>query len=98
MKERLMGFLFCGALLAILINYAADKIHARLFADSLWFQAHWYIPYVVVPAASLLVMAFSLGFFRPRTPRWADALALLGTALLVYLTLGGSYSCWQYCF
>jgi drug/metabolite transporter (DMT)-like permease len=53
---------------------------------------------VVVPAASLLVLAFSLGFFRPRTPRWADALALLGTALLVYLTLGGSYSCWQYCF
>ena len=93
-----MGFLFCGALLAILINYAADKIHARLFADSLWFQAHWYIPYLIVPAACLLALAFSFGFFRRQSRGWGDALALLVTALLLYLTVGAEHACWHYCF
>ena len=98
MKERLLGFIFCGALLAIAVNLAVDKIHTWLFADSLWFQAHWVIPLVIVPAASLLALAWSFGFFRPKGPRWADAAALLVTALLVYLTLGGAHSCWHYCF
>ena len=98
MKERLMGFLFCGALLAILINYAADKIHARLFAESLWFQAHWYIPFVIVPVAALLALGFACGLFRPKGPRWADGVALMVIALLVYCTLGAGYSCWHYCF
>jgi len=98
MKERLLGFIFCGVLLAFIVNLAADKIHARLFAESLWFQAHWYIPFVIVPAASLLALAWSFGFFRSQGPRWADAAALLITALLVYLTLGAGYSCWHYCF
>jgi len=39
-KERLMGFLFVGALAAVAVNLAADKIHVWLFADSLWFQTH----------------------------------------------------------
>jgi len=98
MKERLLGFLFVGALLAVAVNLAADKVHVWLFADSLWFQAHWYIPYLIVPAAALLALAFSFGFFHSGTPRWADALALLATALLLYLTLGANYACWHYCF
>ena len=98
MKERLLGFVFLGALLAVAVNVAADKIHVWLFADSLWYQAHWYIPYLIVPAASLLALALSFGFFRPSGPRWADALALLATALLIYLTLGAGYACWHYCF
>jgi uncharacterized membrane protein len=98
MKERLLGFTFCGVLLAFIVNLAADKVHTWLFPESLWFQAHWYIPFVIVPAAALLALAWSLGFFRIKGPRWADAAALLVTALLVYLTLGAGYSCWHYCF
>ena len=98
MKERLLGFLFCGTLLAVAVALATDKIHVWLFADSLWFQTHWYIPFLIVPALCLLALAWSFGFFRPAGPRWADAAALAGIALLVYLTLGAPYSCWQYCF
>jgi len=98
MKERLLGFLFCGVFVAVAVNVAADKIHAWLFADSLWFQAHWYIPFLIVPAACLLALALTFGFFRPSGPRWADAAALLSIALLLYLTLGAGYSCWKYCF
>ncbi len=65
MTERLMGFLFCGVLVAVAVNLAADKIHARIFPQSLWFQAHWFVPFVIVPAAALLALAFSFGFFRP---------------------------------
>jgi len=97
-KERLMGFVFVGALAAVAVNLAADRIHVWLFSDSLWFQAHWYIPYLIVPAACLLALAFSFGFFRSKTPRWADALALLATVLLLYLTVGAEHACWQYCF
>jgi hypothetical protein len=98
MKERLLGFVFFGILLAYAVNIAVDKIHAWLFAESLWFQAHWYLPFVILPASSLLGLAFIFGFFRPKGPRWADAAALMVTALLVYLTLGAGYSCWHYCF
>ena len=98
MKERLLGFTFIGALLAVAVNVAADKVHVWLFAESLWFQAHWYIPYLIVPAACLLALAWSFGFFRAGTPRWADAAALLVTALLLYLTVGANYACWHYCF
>ena len=98
MTERLLGFIFLGVLVAYAVNIAADEIHARLFPDSLWFQTHWYIPFVIAPVAALLALAFSLGFFRPSGPRWADAAALLAIALLVYCTLGAGYSCWHYCF
>jgi len=97
MKERLIGFLFVGALVAVGVNVAADKVHAWLFADSLWYQAHWYIPYLILPGACLLALAWSLGFFRRHTPRRADALALLGMALLLYLTVGAEHACWNYC-
>src|SRR4051812_18883022 len=76
MKERLLGFLFCGVFVAVAVNLAADKIHAWLFADSIWFQAHWYLPFVIVPAACLLTLAAIFGFFRPGAPRWADAAVL----------------------
>jgi hypothetical protein len=98
MKERLLGFLFVGALLAVAVNLAADKAHVWLFSDSLWYQAHWYVPYLIGPGACLLALAWSLGFFRPNTPRWADALALLATVLLLYLTVGAEHACWHYCF
>jgi hypothetical protein len=98
MKERLLGFTFCGVFLVFGISFAADKIHAGLFADSLWFPTYWYIPYMIMPAAALLALGWGFGLFRPKGPRWADAVALLVTGLLIYLTLGAAYSCWQYCF
>ena len=98
MKERLLGFLFVGALLIALWDFIADKIHQKFFADSLWLQGHWYIPYLIVPLAALLALAISFGFFRPRSARWADAVALLIMALLLYLTVGAAYSCWKWCF
>ena len=98
MKERLLGFVFVGALLVVALSFAADKLHIWLFADSLWFQAHWYIPYLMVPAACLLALAFSFGFFRPAGPRWADGCALLAVVLLIYLTQDASHACWHYCF
>jgi hypothetical protein len=97
-RERLLGFLFVGALIAVAVNFAADRMHVWLFGESLWFQTHWYIPFLIVPGACLLALAFSLGFFRPGTPRWADLLALLATALLLYLTVGAEHACWKYCF
>jgi len=96
--DRLLGFLFVGTLLAVAVNLAADRIHAWLFPESLWYQAHWYVPDLVVPGACLLALAWSLGFFRPGTPRWADAWALLAIALLLYLTVGAEHACWKYCF
>ena len=98
MRERLLGFLFVGIFLAFAVNWVADKIHTLLFPESLWFQAHWYIPFAILPAASLMALAWSFGFFQARSTRWADALAMLVTGLLVYLNLGAAYSCWRYCF
>ena len=98
MKERLLGFVFLGVLVAWTVNFITDEIHIQWFAESLWFQAHWYIPFLIAPVAALLVLAFACGLFRPKGPRWADAVALLAIALIVYCTLGASYSCWHYCF
>jgi hypothetical protein len=98
MKERFLGFLFCGVFVAYAINLAVDKIHTSFFSDSLIFQTLWYIPFLIVPAVSLLLLGWVMGFFRKSGPRWADIAVLLATALLVYLTLGAGYSCWQYCF
>ncbi len=98
MKERLLGFVFVGALVAVAVSFAADKLHAWLFAQSLWFQTHWYIPYLIVPAACLLALAWSLGFFRPSGPRWADGCALLAAGLLIYLIQDANHACWHYCF
>jgi hypothetical protein len=98
MKERLLGFLFVGVFAAFAVNLAADKIHLWFFPASLWFQTYWIIPFVIVPAAALLALAWSFGFFRPKASRWGDAAALMVTALLIYLTLGAAYSCWHYCF
>jgi hypothetical protein len=98
MKERLLGFVFCGVFVVFAVNLAADKIHAWFFSESLAFQTLWYIPFLVIPVACLLGLAWAMGFFRPKGARWADAAALMVTALLVYLTLGAGYSCWHYCF
>jgi hypothetical protein len=98
MKERLLGFTFFGVLLAYAVNLAVDKIHALYFSQSLWFQTHWALPFLIVPAAALLILAWLFGFFRLSGPRWADAAVLAVIALLIYLTLGAGYSCWHYCF
>jgi hypothetical protein len=98
MKERLLGFLFVGALLVAALDFIADKLHQKLFSESLWLQTHWYVPYLIVPVVALLALAFSFGFFRLKGPRWADGLALLITAFLVYITVGAAYSCWKWCF
>lgn len=98
MKERLLGFVFCGVFVAFAVNLAVDKIHAWFFSQSLAFQRLWYVPFLIVPVSSLLGLAWVMGFFRPKRPRWADAVVLLVTAMLVYLTLGAGYSCWHYCF
>jgi hypothetical protein len=98
MKERLLGLVFLGALLSVALDFLFDKLHAKLLPDSLWFQDYWYIPYVAVPLAVLVTLAFSLGFFRPKGPRGADALALLTMALLLYLTVGANHACWKWCF
>jgi len=42
----------------------------------------------MVACGLLLTLAWSFGLFRPAGPRWADAAALLATALLLYLTTG----------
>jgi hypothetical protein len=47
---------------------------------------------------ALLALGFACGLFRPKGPRWADGVALMVIALLVYCTLGAGYSCWHYCF
>jgi len=98
MRERLLLFVFCGVFVAFAVNLATDRVHGWLFSDSLAFQTLWYIPFVIVPAATLLLLAWIMGFFRPKGPRWADIVVLLVTALLIYLTLGAGYSCWHYCF
>ncbi len=98
MKERLIGFLFVGALAVAIWDFIADKLHQKLFADSLWLQGHWYIPYLILPLVALFALAISFGFFRPRGPRWADAAALAIMALLIYITVGSAYSCWKWCF
>ena len=98
MKERLLGFLFVGALLVVALNFAADKIHEKFFGDSAWLGTHWYLPYLIVPGTALLALALSFGFFRPKAPLWVNAMALLIMALLIYLTVGAAYSCWKWCF
>ena len=97
MKERLLGFIFCATLLAFAVNIALDAVHHR-YSESLWFQAHWVLYDVVIPAVLLLALAWIMGFFRRGRERWGDAAALLTIALLIYTMLGAGYSCWKYCF
>jgi hypothetical protein len=98
MKERLLGFLFCAILLAFAVNVALDKVHATFFAGSLAFQHYWYLPFVALPSALLLGLGWATGFYRRRSERLGDLLALAATAGIVYLMLGAGYSCWKYCF
>lgn len=97
MKERLLGFVFCAIFVAFAYNVLIDKIHAR-FSDVLWFQRQWIIPYVLVPLALLIALAWLMGFFRNKDTRWADLLALLSSGAIIYLMLGAGFSCWHYCF
>jgi hypothetical protein len=97
MKERLLGFLFCAILLGFAVNWLLDKIHAH-FSTSLWFQAHWVIYYGAIPAALLLALALSFGFFRRGMSLLGNILALLTVAAIIYLMLGAGYSCWKWCF
>lgn len=98
MKERLLGYLFCAVFLAIGYNFALDKVHQHFLADSRAIQTYWYGPYLIVPAALLLGLAWWMGFYRRNGERLGDVLATASAALIVYLTLGAGYSCWHYCF
>lgn len=98
MKEHLLYFLFFGIALALGYNAVLDAVHAHFFAASLTFQRDWLMLFVAVPAALLLGLGWLLGFFRRDSTRWADGLALLMAAGMVYATLGAEHSCWKYCF
>ena len=97
MKERLLGFVFCAILLGFTVNWLLDKIHAH-FSTSLWLQTHWMIYYGAIPAALLLGLAVSFGFFRRGMSLTGNILALLTIAGIIYLMLGAGYSCWKWCF
>lgn len=97
MKERLLGFVFCAILLGFAANLALDGIH-RLFSTHIWFQTHWVIFYVAIPAVLLLGLAVWMGFFRRGMSFWGNILALLTVVAIIYLMLGAGYSCWNWCF
>lgn len=97
MKERLLGFVFCAIFVAFAYNMAIDRIHAR-FSDLMWFQTQWVIPYILVPLGLLIVLAWLMGFFRKKSERLGDMLALLSAGFIIYLMLGAGFSCWRYCF
>jgi hypothetical protein len=97
MKERLLGFVFCAILAAYAINLALDAIHHH-WSQSPWFQAHWIVFFVAIPAVLLLGLAWTMGFFRRGTEHWGNALAIVVIGLVIYLMLGAGYSCWKYCF
>lgn len=96
MKERLLGFIFCAILAGFAINLALDAVH-HAFSTHVWFQTHWVIFYVAIPALLLLGLAFWMGFFRPNQPIWGHISALLAIAAVIYLMLGAGYSCWKWC-
>ena len=97
MKERLLGFVFCAILLGFTVNWLLDKIHAH-FSTSLWLQTHWMIYYGAIPAALLLGLAVSFGFFRRGMSLTGNILALLTVAAILYLMLGAGFACWKWCF
>jgi hypothetical protein len=97
MKERLLGFLFCAILLGFTVNWLLDKIHAH-FSAVLWFQVHWVIFFVAIPAALLLALALTFGFFRRGMSLTGNILAFLTIAAIIYLMLGAGFSCWKWCF
>ena len=96
MKERLLGFIFCAILAAFAINLVLDQVH-RHFSTHVWFQTHWVIFYVAIPAVLLLGLAVWMGFFRRGMSLMGNILALLTIAGVVYTMLGAGYSCWKWC-
>ena len=98
MKERLLGFAFVAIFLVLGYNFAIDHIHTAFFSASLGWQRDWIVPYVAVPAALLLLLALSFGFYRKGSTLWGNAGATALIAVMIYLTLGAGYSCWHYCF
>ena len=97
MKERLLGFIFCAILVGFGVNLALDGIH-HIFSTHMWFQTHWVIFYVAIPAAMLLGLAVLMGFFRPGMSLLGNFLALLTIAGTIYLMLGAGFACWNWCF
>ena len=98
MKERYLGFLFCAIFLGYAVNWGVDWVHGRYLSESLWFQSHWMLPFIALPAALMLALAFAMGFFRKGRARAWDLLAVATVAALIYLMLGAGYACWHYCF
>ena len=98
MMEKLLSFLFLGILVSLGYRFGFDILYQRYFPAASFFQLYWYIPFVLVPAGLLALLARRLGFYRHGGNRGADALATLMLAAMVFLTIPASYSCGLGCF
>ena len=76
MKERLLGFIFCAVFVAFAVNLVADKIHGRLFSESLAFQTYWYVPFADCPCGGAAGACLGDGLF----PTQGAALGRFGGA------------------
>ena len=98
MTHRLVAFAFFSILLALTYHFAFGEMYDHFFSAERSFQNYWVVPFLVVPAVLQLGLAWLMGFFRPSGPRWADGVALLIIAAVVFLNLDASYSCGTGCF
>ena len=98
MKHNLLAFAFFAILLGMAYHFTFGKIYDHFFSMERVIQNNWVIPFLVVPAALQLGLAWWMGFGRPSGPRWADGVALLIIGVVVFLNLDASYSCGTGCF
>ena len=98
MKHNLLAFLFFAILLAVVYHLALAHLYAGFFSLSRAWQTNWMVPFILVPALLLALLAWGMGFFRPSGARWGDAAVLAMIGAIVYLTLDASYACGSGCF
>ena len=95
---KLLSFLFLGILVSLGYHLGFNLLYQRFFATERAFVDDWYIFLVAVPAALLLGLAWGVGFYRRGGDRRSDVFATLILAILVFLTIPGSYICQLGCF
>ena len=98
MKHNLLVFAFFSILLALAYHFGFGEVYKHFFSTERGLQTAWVIPFILVPAALQLGLAWLTGFGRPSGPRWADAAALAIIVAVVFLNLDASYSCGSGCF
>ena len=98
MKHNLVVFAFFAILLAMTYHFAFGEIYDHFFSMERGLQNYWVIPFLMIPAALQLGLAWAMGFFRPSGPRWADGVALIIIGVVVFLNLDAAYSCGTGCF